>query len=354
MSTLKFSGNKSDFYSDLKQRVQRYFEERKINVHGGTKALVKAIVLLSSFIGLYILLAFNLLSLPWNILACVLFALVTAGIGFNIMHDGAHGSLSSHPLVNRLAALTLNMLGASAFMWNIKHNVIHHTFTNVDDHDDDILNQPLFRMSPGQPKRLIHRYQHIYWPIAYGLMYMAWVFWLDIRKYFRKEIAYRADIRIPLKDHLGFWLTKIIYVFIFIVVPLQYYHWTEWLAGYLIFGFSTGLIISIVFQLAHTVQETIFVEPDLESNVLPSDWASHQVKTTANFATTNPIITWFTGGLNFQVEHHLFPRISHVHYPQLSKIVQETCREYGLNYLVQPTLSKAISSHVRFLHDLGR
>lgn len=354
MSSLKFTGNHSAFYVDLKQRVQRYFEENSLSVHGGQKLLIKSIILLGTFFTLYFLLAFHLLSMPWSLLACIPMALVTAGIGFNIMHDGAHGSLSSHPLVNRLAALSLNMLGASSFLWNIKHNIIHHTFTNVEDHDDDILNQPLFRMSPAQTKLGIHKYQHWYWPLGYGLTYMAWVFFLDVRKYFNKQIASRADIKFPLSSHIGFWFTKLLYIFFFVYIPLHYYTLTEYLIGYLLYTFTTGIVISVIFQLAHTVEETTFIKPSENSNTLETDWASHQVMTTANFATRNPVITWFVGGLNFQVEHHLFPRISHIHYPALSGIVEDTCRQHGLTYIVQPTFWGAVQSHLKFLERLGK
>ncbi|MFM7217819.1 MAG: fatty acid desaturase family protein [Bacteroidota bacterium] len=353
MSNIKFNGNNSAFYNELRQRVNRYFEEKGRSVHGGPRALIKAVVLVGTFLVLYFLLAFDRLAPVWQLPACMLFALVTAGIGFNIMHDGAHGSLSSHPLVNRIAALSLNMLGASSFMWNIKHNIIHHTFTNVEDHDDDILNQPFFRMSPTQPLNKMHRWQHLYWPIGYGLMYAAWIFFLDVRKYLNRQIASRADIRIPMSVHIGFWATKILYVLCFVVIPLQYYSVGEFLLGYLTYTFTTGIVISVVFQLAHTVEETTFAIADQQSGTLDNDWARHQVMTTANFATKNPVITWFVGGLNFQVEHHLFPRISHVHYPALSTIVQETCEKHGLNYLNQPSFFGAVQSHIRFLQRLS-
>ena len=353
MSTLKFSGNNSAFYIDLKQRVHQYFDEHKLSIHGGNKAVVKVIVLIGSFFALYALLAFHQLPILWSWALCIPFAFVTAGIGFNIMHDGAHGSLSSHHFLNRMAALSLNMLGASSFMWNIKHNVIHHTFTNVEEHDDDLLNQPLFRMSPSQRRYKIHRFQHLYWPIGYGLVYVAWIFLLDIRKYFNRQIASREQIKIPVSTHIGFWATKLIYILCFVVLPLQFYSFSEWLIGYLTYTITTGIIISVVFQLAHTVESTTFIQPESNSGVIADDWASHQVKTTANFATHNPVITWFVGGLNFQVEHHLFPRISHVHYPALSSIVSDTCRKHGLNYLNQSTFRGAVQSHIRFLHRLG-
>ncbi len=357
MPTIKFSGNSSAFYSDLKNRVNTYFKDKRISTHGDHRSLIKAIVLMTLFLGCYPVLAFHLLPGIWPILVCILLGLVTAAIGFNIMHDGAHGSLSKSPLVNKLAALSLNMLGASSFLWNIKHNVIHHSFTNVDDHDDDILNEPFFRMTKRQPKLGAHKYQHLYFPLAYGLMYMSWVFFLDFKKYFQRRIADRGDIKLTVSQHIGFWATKLSYVFLFVVLPLQFYSLPAYLLGYFIYSFTTGLTTSVVFQLAHTVEETEFLYPETTNSevyIIPTDWATHQVKTTANFATRNKFVTWAVGGLNFQVEHHLFPKIAHVHYPALSKIVKEVCQKYNLPYHEQATVTGAIVSHIRFLKDMGR
>ncbi|REJ85192.1 MAG: acyl-CoA desaturase [Bacteroidetes bacterium] len=353
---IKFKGNNSDFYTDLKSRVNAYFESKQISTTGDRRNVYKSAVLLGTFFFTYILLAFHILPGAWNLLLCMVLGFATALIGFNIMHDGAHGSLSKNPVINRLAALTLNMLGASSFLWNIKHNVIHHTFTNVDHVDDDILNEPFFRMTPSQKRRKFHKYQHLYFPFAYGLMYMFWVFVLDIKKYLTRRIAGKSNIQIRLKDHIGFWLTKIFYAFFYIVLPLWYYTVPAFILGFLVFAITTGLVISVVFQLAHTVEETEFIQPPQkdETTYLESDWATHQIKTTANFATRNKIVTWMTGGLNFQVEHHLFPKISHVHYPALAPIVKQVCTEHGLPYHEQRTLGKAIASHVRFLYNLGR
>ncbi len=354
MASIKFSGNHTNFYKDLKTRVHHYFEERKISTHGDSRNLVKTIILLTAFLSTYIILAFHLLPGAWALLLCVVLGITTALIGFNIMHDGAHGSLSKSHVVNRLAALTLNMLGASSFLWNIKHNIIHHTFTNVDHVDDDILNEPFFRMTESQTRRSIHRYQHLYFPFAYGLMYMFWIFVLDFKKYFSRRIADHGDIKIGFKDHFGFWLTKALYIFFYLAVPLYFYSLPALLLGYAIFAVTTGLITSVVFQLAHTVEETSFITPPPDSVPIESDWATHQVRTTANFATRSKLVTWLTGGLNHQVEHHLFPKISHVHYPELSLIVRDVCKEYGLPYHEQVTFRKAVVSHIRFLYKLGR
>ena len=127
-----------------------------------------------------------------------------------------------------------------------------------------------------------------------------------------------------------------------------------WLIGYATMGVVTGVVISYVFQLAHAVEGPEFDSVGLDDKMIESEWAVHQIKTTANFAPENRIISWFVGGLNYQVEHHLFPRISHVHYPALSKIVQRHCAQFQLPYHCFPGLTPAISSHLRTMKHLGK
>jgi len=353
MNQIKFN-SQSTFYADLKSRVNNYFTERKIDQHGDVRLHFKAGLLLATFVATYIFLVFLTPPVWVSISLCVLLGIVTAGIGFNIMHDGSHGSFSTNKTVNRFAALTLNLLGGSAFFWNIKHVMVHHTYTNIDGHDDDIDNEPFLRMCESQQKRKIHKYQHIYWFLVYGFMYISWVFLLDFQKYFSRKIGAKDKIQINLKTHIGFWLTKLLYIFTFIVMPLFFWGPLDFILGYLIFSFTTGIIISVVFQLAHAVEHIEFVEEKNEPQQLENDWAIHQMITTSNFATRSKIVGFFTGGLNHQIEHHLFPKISHVYYPELSRIVRMVCAEYGITYVEQPTVVHAIASHVRFLKRMGR
>ena len=325
---------------------------RNLDTHGNIKIYLKSAFYILSFIASYLILVFYTPPALIAVLLSIVFGLLTAAIGFNVMHDGGHGSYSTKKSVNKIAALTLNMLGGSSFLWNIKHNMIHHTFTNIDGHDDDILNEPFLRLCQSQKRRMYHRFQYIYWVFIYGFMYFGWIFFLDPMKYFRKGIASKTNIQFDLKTHIGFWLTKVFFVGIFIVLPLQYMHWYTFLIGFGIWIYTTGLVTSVVFQLAHAVQETTFV--DGKNEMMENDWAVHQVLTTANFGSRSKLLSFFTGGLNQQVEHHLFPRISHIHYPNLSLIVKETCQQHGLVYLEQPTLFHAVVSHVRFLYQLGR
>lgn len=351
MAGIKFNGNSSAFYTDLKNRVEGYFQEHKIDPHGNIKIYLKSAFYILSFLAAYVVLVFFTPTPLIAVILCIIFGLLTAGIGFNVMHDGGHGSYSPKKTVNRIAALSLNFLGGSSYLWNIKHNMIHHTFTNIDGHDDDILNEPFLRLCDTQKKRWYHRFQHIYWVFIYGIMYFAWIFFLDIMKYFRRSIAAKENIQFNFKTHVGFWLTKVLFVGMFIVLPLQFVHWSAFLIGFGIWVYTVGLVTSVVFQLAHAVEETNFIKAE---PVLENDWAVHQVKTTANFGSRSKLLSFLTGGLNQQVEHHLFPRISHVHYPKLSPIVKETCEKYGLTYLEQPTFFHALVSHVKFLYRLGR
>jgi linoleoyl-CoA desaturase len=352
--TPKFTTVPKPFHAELKQRINSYFKETGKSDTGDTRLYTKAIILFSSFVFLYIHLVFFTPGVFWAIAECILLGCVTAGIGFNIMHDGAHGSFSKIKWVNKLAAFSLNILGGSHFMWNMKHNVIHHAYTNIDGVDDDIDIKPWMRMSTTQPKFAMHRYQHIYFWVLYALLYIFWIFSLDYQKYFKRKIGSMPLKKMSINDHLIFWGFKLVHLFLFVAVPIYMLGFTSWLIGFSTFAIVAGLVISIVFQLAHTVEHTSFPMPDEQTGRLDDEWAIHQLKTTANFAPRNKVINWFVGGLNFQIEHHLFPKISHVHYPELGRIIKQTCMEYGVPYIEYPRMRHAIASHVSFLKQMGR
>lgn len=354
MATPKFSTVSNSFHAELKKRINQYFQQTEKPFTGNSVLYSKAIILLLSFSFIYIHLVFFTPATIWAILECVLLGLVGAAIGFNIMHDGAHGSFSKKKWVNNIAAFTLSLLGGSTFMWNMKHNVIHHAYTNIDGVDDDIDIKPWMRMSTTQPKLRLHKYQHIYFWFLYSFLYIFWIFLLDYQKYFKQRIGAMPLKKMSTADHITFWSFKVMYLFLFIGLPIYRLGFVDWLVGFIIFGIVTGLVISIVFQLAHTVEHTHFPMPDDATGKLSDEWAVHQLKTTANFAPKSKLISWYVGGLNFQIEHHLFPKISHVHYPAISKIVKQACAEYGVPYIEYAKMRYAIASHVHFLKQMGR
>lgn len=354
MSVPKFSQPAQSFHAELKKRVFSYFDQLGTRSTGNIHLFTKAILLSVVFVFVYIHLVFFTPSVFWAVLESVMLGGLVAAIGFNVMHDGAHGSFSKYKWVNVLAAYSLNILGGSSFMWNMKHNVIHHAYTNVDGVDDDIDIQPWLRMSSTQKHYFMHRYQHLYFWVLYAMLYIFWIFVLDYQKYFRSRIGAMPLKKMSLHDHLVFWGFKMLHLFLFIALPIYMVGFQYWLVGFLVSTLVAGFVLSIVFQLAHTVEHTAFPVPNADTNKLEDEWAIHQIKTTANFATRNKLLSWLVGGLNFQLEHHLFPKISHVHYPALSKIIRQTCEEFGIQYIEYPRMRYAVASHVAFLKQMGR
>lgn len=356
MSKIKFNNSDPFFFNALKQRVDAYFQENNLKATGNFKLYSKTVILSLTLVASYLWLVFltpesNLLSLA----ICLIMGLNVAAIGFNVMHDGAHGSYSSRKWVNSFMGFSLNVLGGNVFLWSQKHNINHHSYTNVEGLDDDIDIEPFIRVHSNQPKSWYHRFQHYYGLFLYGLTYLFWVFLNDFNKYFTGKIAHHTKMRkMDLPEHFNFWISKVLYVFFFIVVPFYFVGVIPTIVGYLTMCFSAGIIISVVFQLAHVVQETEFVTPTSDTMKIETEWAKHQINTTANFATNNKIISWLVGGLNFQVEHHLFPRISHVHYPEINKIVKQTCKEFNIEYKEFPSLYKAVRSHILHLKYAGQ
>lgn len=354
MASPKFSNVPHSFHAELKRRINNYFEEKGKLPTGNWQLFSKAIILFVAFVGVYIHLVFFTPVTAIALLECLVMGAIVAAIGFNVMHDGAHGSFSTNKTINKLAAFSLNILGGNNFMWNVKHNVIHHAYTNVDGVDDDIDIQPWMRMSTTQKKYGFHKYQHYYFWLLYSMLYILWIFVLDYSKYFKNRIGSTPLKKMSFSDHLVFWGSKALNLAIYVAIPIYMLGFTSWLIGFLVFATFAGFVISIVFQLAHTVEHTSFPMPDEVTGKLEDEWAVHQIKTTANFATHNKLVSWLVGGLNFQIEHHLFPKISHIHYPEISKIIRKACQDYGITYIEYPKVRYAVASHVSFLKEMGR
>ncbi len=290
MITPKFRNNsQTQFYNSLKERINDYFRDNKIERTGNFQLYLKAIILVTAYVAVYVHLVFFTPPAVWAMAECLLMGILTSSIGFNVMHDGAHGSFSRHTFFNEMAALSANMMGASSIMWKNKHNIIHHTYTNIDGVDDDIEIRPMLRMCPSQKRLAIHRFQHIYVWVLYSLLLLFWLFFTDYQKYFRQKVGSIPLKKMSFGDHVAFWIAKAGYAFMMIALPIYLLGFTSWLIGFLILTLSSGLILSIVFQLAHTVEETAFPVPDNQQQI-ENEWAIHQLQTTANFATKNKII----------------------------------------------------------------
>ena len=353
MPKVTFNNREHVFFTDLKKSVDQYFQERNLRKTGNVHLYVKSVVLITTAVTLYLSLLFVSLPAAWALLLCGLLGFVLASIGFNVMHDACHGSYSSRKWVNELFGYSLNALGGNAFIWKFKHNIIHHTYTNIDGLDDDIAKSPLMRQCQTQKWVPAHRFQHIYVVLVYAISSFAWVAIMDFKKYFKGKVYTTTLQKMDWKEHVIFWVSKLLYVAFYVVLPISVVGVSAWALGFAVMHLCMGFTLAIVFQLAHVVEETEFEVVGNEPVQIENEWAVHQVKTTADFAIDNKVISWFVGGLNFQVEHHLFPRISHVHYPALQKIVKQKCAEHHLPYHYNPTMFAAVASHFRMMKELG-
>ncbi|MFD0939689.1 fatty acid desaturase family protein [Pedobacter boryungensis] len=353
---VKFTNtNKSTFYATLRKRVDEHFDEQQISVHANGAMWFKAVFFLGTFITLYFLILLGGFNPLIMLGMAILLGMFGAFVGFNICHDAIHKAFSDKPIINKSFSFLFSLIGASAYVWSICHNIVHHTYTNISGHDEDIDVAPgLIRFCENEPVNKLQRYQHLYAFGLYSLAMLSWVFRKDYKKFFQTKIGCQVANH-PKIEYFNLFFFKFLYYFLFIILPLIVLDitWWQFIIGFLAMQFAQGLVLGLVFQLAHVVEGTSFPHPNIEGNIEEA-WAAHQMMTTANFAVDSKLAGFIFGGLNRQVEHHLFPKICHIHYPAIGKIVKSTALEFNLPYIESPTFLSAISSHYRMLRKLGK
>ena len=347
--------DQSEFYSTLKKRVDDYFKKKGITPYANAFMVFKIIFFLTGLVGIYLLLILANPSLPVSYLLWAFLGLFTAFAGVNIGHDAIHGAISSNKKVNRVFGFVFDIVGANGYLWNITHNQIHHTYTNIPQYDEDVNISPMIRLSSHQKKRKMHRYQHLYTLFLYCLTSLSWVFLKDYKRFFSDKIGIHPMKSPSWNQYFNLFFFKAIYYVTFIVLPLVLIDFAWWhvMLGFLIMHVFEGFSLAIIIQLAHMVKGVEFPIPDA-SGEIKNSWAIHQLSTTVDFARNNPVVSFFFGGLNFHIEHHLFQRICHVHHRPISSIVKQTAEEFSLPYHDVPTLGAAMRSHITFLKKTGR
>ncbi|MDH5367799.1 MAG: acyl-CoA desaturase [Cyclobacteriaceae bacterium] len=349
-----------DFGITVRKRVNEYFKSNNISKLGDHRIWTKVVVM-----PLIYFLSFGLIMTNWfshNLLIFyglwMIMAVSLAGAGFAIMHDACHGALSKKRSVNNFfGALVLNLAGGSTINWKIQHNVLHHTYTNIDGYDDDIDPGGIMRFSPHQPLKWIYRFQIVYAWFFYALLTFSWATYKDFLQLdrYKKKGLLKGQGSTFGKEMVKLIILKIAYYSVFIALPILVLDvaWGHVVLAWLSMHFVSGFILGIVFQPAHVIPETEYPLPNKDKSV-EVDWAKHQMLTTANFSPNNRLFSWYVGGLNFQIEHHLFPNISHVHHRSISKIVKSTAEEFGIPYNLQSTFIGALANHAKMLYKLGK
>lgn len=341
------------FLTELRRRVDDYFQSSGRRRRDCPAMYLKTAIILAVFAGFYLSLVF-MAGAWWQALPLATgLGLSIAAIGFNIEHDGSHHSYSNHAWINRLAAMTMDLIGASSYVWHWKHVVVHHTYVNITGHDADIDIAVFGRLTPHQKRFRFHRWQHFYlWPL-YGLNVIKWHLYDDFRDVVLGRIGATRMPRPKRWELLGFVGGKALFLTLAFGLPLLVHPVWMVLVFYALTVGLAGVVVSVVFQLAHCVEEAEFPLPEKNASSMENAWAVHQVETTVDFARRSRVESWLLGGLNFQIEHHLFPRICHVNYPAIAHLVEQTCRDFGVRYSEHPSFRAGLSSHFRWLRRMG-
>lgn len=357
MKNYKFSNESGkEFSATLRQRVNAYFKENGLSKHANTQMVVKSVIALSLYlIPFAIMLIFAIGFIPLLFALWVVMGFGKMIIGTSVMHDALHGSYSGNRQINKLMSFSAAVVGIDGDIWKIQHNVLHHTYTNIEHADEDIQPRFVMRFTPNQPRRWFHRYQYIYAPFFYGISTLVWVIFKDYNKIFQYKRLGMINKGKPFRKHLTKMIfRKILYYICFIGLPILILPVPFWVTFLLFMSMHlvTGSLLSLIFQSAHIMPNAEFINQN-EAQIQQS-WIVHQLRTTTNFGMGNKFLSWCIGGLNFQVEHHLFPDICHVHYPKIAPIVQEVTREFALPYYAEKSFGAAINSHFSMLKMLGR
>jgi len=346
-----------DFNTILRKRVKDYFTENKLSHHADLNMVFKTIFMFLFYLFPYSLMITGLVTNPWLFyLLWIWMGVAMSGIGLAVMHDANHGAYSKNKWVNHFLGVSLNFIGGNATVWKLQHNVLHHTYTNIEGMDEDITTISALRFTPHKKRYPIHRFQHIYAWFFYGIMTLYWISskeFTQLMRYGKMGLTKRQGNLKKLMVELTLW--KIFYYVYTLILPLILLPFAWWwiLIGFLSMHFVCGVILGSVFQSAHVMPDVNFPLADKEGN-MDNHWAVHQLLTTTNFSPTSRVFSWFIGGLNYQIEHHLFPNICHVHYKKLSVIVRKTAEEFGLPYYSKKNFIVAVMNHIQMLRNLGR
>lgn len=350
------SKNDAQFVQTLNDRVEAFLKEQKIGRKANTKMVFKTILHFGIFIGIYsLILSDQIHNLALIFLLWALLGVGQALIGMTIMHDTVHGAYSGKKWVNALLEIPIIAIGVESAIWRIEHNFFHHNYTNIEGVDQDIHPRYLFRFSKHQPKKWFHRFQHIYAVFLYALLTFEWMTvkdFMKVNKYFKESVitvkkkAWTLAMIILIK--------KLIFFTLYLIIPILVLSFPWYLIVLMFFTklAVSGVIMTVIFQTAHVVPNCDFLDP--VSQEMKDSWHMHQLKTTANFAHGHRVVTYLLGGLNYQIEHHLYPDICHVYYPELAVIVKKTAQEFSMPYHENNSLWSAISGHFALLKMHGR
>ena len=337
----KFENNNNPFFEELNYNISNFLKTNNYNFNS-FHPLIAIETALSVCGYLFSIYKINQTGDYWY---AALNAFFTIRFGF-LMHSGNHASSSPYPIVNRIISYCMDLGGASSLIWRHEHQLSHHLYTNIIGKDNDCdIGNPIIRLHPHIKHRWWHRYQLpiLFLGMTFGLY--KWIFAEFYTLYSRKIGS--VNMKYPTKiDFIINIIFKIFFLVSFIFLPTYY------------FGFKQAMILLFIRQsITSLVIENIFIvnhiQPSLHSHNSEIHWSINQIKTSCNWSSNSRFFNWFTGGLNNQIEHHLFPTMNPYLYTRISPIVKNTCKKHHIPYNDFPTFWDAWISMIKFIHRLS-
>ncbi|UKJ05990.1 fatty acid desaturase family protein [Solitalea lacus] len=339
----------NDFYPTLKQRVNSYFDENQLSRYANMSYFIKIALLVIAFVSTYLNFIFNVESKIEVFLSYIVLGTLVVMIFLNIVHDAAHLAIFKSKKANNVMVYFLEVFGTNNYIWKMRHLESHHIYPNMFGYDVDIKQSKIVRIADNSPYLKFHRFQHLYMPLLYFSYTLNWTLVRDFKDIFNSEMGPKKGIKHPIMQLIILLAAKLFYFFYMLVLPailLPFSFWTIF-GGFLAMHITSSFLALLALISSHVGENAVFPQAS-EDGKLEHTWSEHQLLVTSDFAPNSKIVTSLMGGFNLHVVHHLFPTVSHVHYPALTKIVKETAEEFGIKYRSM-SLGEAMISHWKLL-----
>ena len=354
---ISYKPGKDELFNEISSKVKNYFKENGLYKQGRFKDIwfTNLLYLVIAY-GSFALILNNQFNVFVMWFLSFTMGLGLSGVGLCIMHEANHGAYNKKKFINYLAGSIINIMGSHRYLWQLRHNGLHHVYTNMFDYDYDMARTFLIRHSRDWERKWYHRYQHIYALLIYFNYTLIWILvydWIHLVEFYGK-VGTKKNKAIPIHVIISIFFWKMVHLYLMIVLPYMVLDLALWqvLIGFVTMHWTLSAIIGVTFQVNHTIEGTVNIEADAQG-VIQESWAKQMVKTSFNFSTKNKAVTYFLGGLNFQIEHHLFPKMSYSHFFAIKPMVKEVLEKHGYTYNDCGSWLNAILMHLKYLKRLG-
>lgn len=347
-----FAREDQEFLSALNNRVNVYLQKSGADKYANSRVHLKAAVMFLCYLFCYFL-VYRTTTVLGLYTCFALMGPLTVFLALNIGHESAHNIFCRSKTLNSFFVHIFDFMGASSQIWKYKHVHTHHNHTNIHKVDLELEQPSIVRIFPQSAFKYFHRFQQYYMPFLYSIYTLIWFCVRDFKDFIM--LHKKMSKGRPKRELLFFVVSKLLFISRMIILPAMVlpFSWLQIITAFIICNVVASITVTFALISTHVGEHSHFPEPDA-NGLLAHSWVRHQFLTTSDFSRGSRVVTALYGGFNHHLTHHLYPYISHVHYPSISKIIQKVSDDYQIATHPQPTIVAAIASHFRFLGRRAR